>query len=125
MKTQPLVMATLIGTVLQIAMVVAGHWIPAVQGAFMFGGLGLSFIAGAIYELRARGSWGGAAAGGIIAGGASALAGIAVSWLLGDVPATLLLLGTAGSAVTGLLGSAAARLFPKPKARVGGSAATN
>ena len=118
MNTQQLVRATLIGTILQIAMVVAGHWVPAVQGAFMFGGLGLSFIAGAIYELRARGSWGGAAAGGIIAGGVSALAGIAVSWLLGDVPASLLLLGTSGSAVTGLLGSVAARVLrPKPATR--------
>ncbi|HEY1313055.1 MAG TPA: hypothetical protein VGE92_04220 [Steroidobacteraceae bacterium] len=121
MNTQPLVTATLIGTILQIGMVLAGHWIPAVQGAFMFGGLGLSCIAGAIYELRARGSWGGAAVGGVIAGGVSALAGIAVSWLLGDVPATLLLLGTSGSAVTGLLGGVAARLL-RPKAATGGVA---
>jgi hypothetical protein len=122
MNKQRLTMATLIGTILQIAMVVAGHWVPAIQGAFMFGGLGLSLIAGAIYAVRANGGWGGAAAGGIVAGGVSALAGIAVSWLLGDVPASLLVLGTVGSAVTGLLGGVAGRLLaPKP----GGSAATN
>jgi hypothetical protein len=109
MNTQRLLMATLVGTLAQVAMVVAGHWSPEVKGAFMLGGLGLSFIAGAIYAARTGMSWGAAILGGGIAGGVSALLGIAVSFLLGDVPASLLALGTAGSMVTGLIGGIAAR----------------
>jgi hypothetical protein len=113
MNMQRLIAATLIGSILQIAMVVAGHWLPAVRGAFMFGGLGLSLVAGAIYGLGWRSRWGSAAAGGTIAGAVSAFAGITVSCLLGDVAASLLLLGTSGSAVTGLIGGLIARPFAR------------
>jgi hypothetical protein len=113
MNKQRLIVATLIGSILQVAMVVAGHWLPAVRDGFMFGGLGLSLAAGAIYVLGGRSSWGSAAAGGAIAGAVSAFAGIAVSCLLGDVAASLLLLGTSGSAVTGLIGGLIARPFAK------------
>ena len=50
-------------------MVVAGHYIPAVRTAYMWGGLGLSLIAGLIYAIRARGGWTWALLGGLIAGG--------------------------------------------------------
>jgi hypothetical protein len=109
MHTPRLLTATLIGSVAQIAMVVAGHLNPDIKGGFMVGGLSLSFIAGAVYAARAHLSWGSAIAGGVIAGGLSALLGIAVSFLLGDVPAALLALGTAGSMVTGLVGGVAGR----------------
>jgi peptidoglycan/LPS O-acetylase OafA/YrhL len=109
MNTQRLLTATLIGTVAQIVMVVAGHFDSGIKAAFMVGGLSLSFIAGAIYAARARLSWGSAIAGGVVAGGVSALLGIAVSYLLGDVPASLLALGTAGSMATGLIGGIAGR----------------
>ena len=113
MNMQRLIAASLIGSILQIAMVVAGHWLPAVRGAFMFGGLGLSLVAGAIYVLGGQTSLRSAAAGGTIAGAVSAFAGIAVSCLLGDVAPSLLLLGTSGSAVTGLIGGLIARPFAK------------
>lgn len=109
MNTQRLWISTLVGTIAQVAMVVAGHWSAEVKGEFMLGGLGLSCIAGAIYAARAGVSWGGAILGGSIAGGVSALLGIAVSFLLHDVPASLLALGTVGSMVTGLIGGIAAR----------------
>ena len=39
-------------------------------------------------------------------GGACALIGIAISWALGDVTATILAFGTLSSALTGALGGA-------------------
>jgi hypothetical protein len=96
--------ATIVGTCLQVAMALIGHFVPLVRANFMYGGLGLSLVAGLLYGTRAAGGWGGAAAGGAIAGGVCALIGIAVSCLLGDVPAVILAFGTLGSAVAGLIG---------------------
>ena len=110
LDTKALIRATLIGTVLQIAMVVAGHFIPYIaQHLFMFGGLGLSLIAGLLYG-RDHGAWGGALLGGAVAGAVCALIGIAVSVLLADTPANILLLGTIGSAVAGVVGGAIGKL---------------
>ena len=83
--------ATLLGTIAQIAMVVAGHFVPAVASLFAIGGMGISALAG----------W--AALKGQPAS-ISAAIGIAVSVALGDVPTSLLALGTGSSAVTGLIG---------------------
>jgi hypothetical protein len=83
--------ATLLGTIAQIAMVVAGHFVPAVANLFAIGGMGISALAG----------W--AALKGQPAS-ISAAIGIAVSVALGDVPTSLLALGTGSSAVTGLIG---------------------
>jgi hypothetical protein len=105
MSSRSLVVASLIGTLLQVAMVVAGHWSPAARGQFAVGGMGLSLIAGVIYARLARPATKGAAAtGGLAAGAICAFIGIAVSHLLGDVPASLLALGTVSSAVTGAIG---------------------
>jgi hypothetical protein len=104
-----LLRAILLGTVLQVAMVLAGNSIPAVAQLFGVLGVTLSLVAGVAYALwagaggeRPPARW--AAAGGAIAGGACALIGIAVSFALGDVPAAVLAFGTASSAVTGALG---------------------
>jgi hypothetical protein len=115
MNSQRLRLATLIGTVAQIAMVVGGHFIPSIKEGFMFGGLGLSLLAGVISAFGLKGNWPATALGGIVAGGVSALLGIALSYFMGDVPASLLALGSLGSAVTGLLGAAAARLLSTRK----------
>lgn len=104
MNNQRLVFATLVGSAAQIAMAVSGHVVPAIKELFMVGGLGISLIAGLVYAARAASSWGSSALGGAIAGGLCALIGIALSVGLHDVPASLLALGTVGSAVTGLLG---------------------
>ena len=101
--------ATLIGTIAQIAMVVAGHYSPAVAQLFAIGGMGLSALAG-WGALRGRSaSLGSAAGNGALAGAACAVIGIGVSVLLGDVPASLLAVGTAGSALTGLIGGVIGR----------------
>lgn len=97
--------ATLIGTVLQVAMVVAGHYMPALKSFFAPGGMAISLFAGWLYaRLRTGGGRLPAALGGVGAGAICACIGILESYRLGDVPASLLLLGTASSAVTGAVG---------------------
>ena len=67
--------------------------------------MGLSLIAGVLYARLARpATKGSAALGGGAAGAICAFLGILVSHLLGDVPASLLALGTISSAVTGAIG---------------------
>ncbi len=116
MNRNALVFVTLIGTAAQVAMVVIGHFVPAVRGAYMWGGLGLSLIAGLLYAWKARGGWGDALIGGLISGGVCAVVGIAVSYFLKDVPLSLIALGGGGSAVTGLIGGAVGKLLARASA---------
>jgi hypothetical protein len=109
MIVRALITAIVAGLAAQVAMVVAGHHVHAMQDWFGPGGILLSLAAGFIYARMAGGSWGDAMLGGTIAGGVCALVGIGVSHMLGDVPASLILLGTAGSAVAGLGGGAIGR----------------
>jgi len=105
MSSRALTIASLVGTLLQVLMVVAGHSIPAIAALFAVGGMGLSLVAGVIYARLARPATKGAAAlGGGAAGAICAFLGILVSYLLGDVPASLLALGTLSSALTGAIG---------------------
>ena len=100
-----LLLASLIGTVLQVAMVVAGHSNPSIANLFAVGGMGISLLAGLLYAMWARGdSKSTIVVGGLAAGAICAFLGILVSHLLGDVPRSLLVLGTISSAVTGALG---------------------
>ena len=101
--------ATLIGTVLQLAMVVAGHVVPYIAlHVFMFGGMAISALAGVLYGWGPVG-FAGASLGGAVAGGVCALIGIAVSVILGDTASFVLAVGTVSSAVTGALGGALGR----------------
>jgi hypothetical protein len=96
---------TLIGTGLQLLMVIAGHYSPAIAQMFAAGGMGISALVGVLAALGGRpASLGSAAGRGAVAGGVCAFVGILVSYFLGDVPAAVLGFGTAGSAVTGALG---------------------
>ena len=112
MERHALIVSTAIGLVLQLAMVVGGHYSPAVQGLFAVGGMGFSLVAGFLYVWFAvKGGWSSDLQGGAVAGGICALLGIAVSVVLGDVPASLLLLGTISSVVTGAIGGAIGKLI--------------
>ena len=105
MSTRALLIASLVGTLLQVVMVVAGHSSPAIAQLFAVGGMGLSLLAGFLYARLARpATKGSAALGGGAAGAMCAFLGILVSYLLGDVPASLLALGTLSSALTGAIG---------------------
>jgi hypothetical protein len=104
-ETRSLLGPTLIGTGLQLVMVLAGHYSPGVAQIFAPGGMAISAVAGALAALGTRpASLGSAAGSGAVAGGICAFAGILVSYFLGDVPAAVLGFGTASSAVTGALG---------------------
>lgn len=104
-NTRALLLASAVGTILQVAMVLIGHNHPSVAAMYAVGGMGLSFLAGLLYAMWARGSMTKSIVIGALAAGAiCAFIGILVSHLLGDVPASLLALGTLSSAVTGALG---------------------
>lgn len=113
MNTNALRRATIIGTLLQVAMVVAGHYVPFIAlHVFMYGGMLISLLAGVIYARAAKG-FAGAAIGGAIAGGLCALLGIGVSVGLGDTLPIILAIGTAASVVTGLIGGVMGKLIFK------------
>jgi len=114
LNTRALLLASMLGTVLQVAMVVAGHSNKSIAGLFAVGGMGFSLIAGLAYAMWARGdSTSSLAVGGLAAGALCALIGIFVSYMLGDVPVSLLALGTISSAVTGAIGGWLGKfLFP-------------
>lgn len=123
LNQRALVIAAVIGTVAQVAMVVAGHTNPAVAATFAVGGMGFSLLAGVIYAWLARATaptLGALALGGALAGGICAFLGILVSRILGDVPTSLLVLGTVSSVVTGAIGGAIGKLFA-PKAATAGN----
>jgi hypothetical protein len=99
--------AIIVGTAIQLAMVVAGHWVPFIKlNVFAIGGVVISALAGGMYARDARVSRGKSAAGGAVAGGVCALIGIAVSCALGDVEPMILVLGTFSSAIGGAVGGA-------------------
>lgn len=105
LNTRAVATATVIGTVFQVAMVVAGHRNASIAAMFAVGGMGLSLVAGLLYAKNAGpSSVPDLAKGGAIAGGVCAFIGICVSYILGDVTASILALGTLSSAVTGALG---------------------
>ena len=114
LNSRALLIAALAGTVLQVAMVVAGHSNESIASLFAVGGMGLSLIAGLSYAYIARSAgMGSLITGGALAGAICALIGIFVSHMLGDVPASLLLLGTVSSAVTGAIGGAIGKIFSR------------
>lgn len=111
MNKDGLIIATAVGLILQLAMVVAGHYVPAIrEKGFAIGGMFFSLVAGLLYARMAQAGWGGALGGGAISGGVCAILGIAVSVALKDVPAQILLLGTMASVITGLIGGAIGKL---------------
>jgi hypothetical protein len=90
-------------------MVLSGHWVEFIKlNVFAVGGMLISALAGVIYARSARVDRKKSAVQGAIVGGLCALIGIVVSFILGDVPAGILVLGTLSSAVTGAIGGAIA-----------------
>jgi hypothetical protein len=102
----PLLRSTMVATLLQVGMVVGGHFTPQIARLFAVGGMSISAVGGILFGLWTSGTPAAAttAKGGAVAGGLSALVGIAVSFLLGDVPARTLAIGTTASVVAGILG---------------------
>jgi|SRR5881398_665091 hypothetical protein len=114
LNTRALMIATVLGTVLQVIMVVAGHSNKSIANLFAVGGMGFSLIAGLVYAIVARGGpTSSLALGGLVAGALCALIGIFVSYMLKDVPVSLLALGTISSAVTGAIGGAIGKFLAR------------
>ena len=113
-NSRALLIATIVGTVLQVAMVVAGHSNKSIAGMFAVGGMGFSLVAGIIYAVTARsGTTMSLVTGGLAAGALCAFIGTFVSYMLHDVPMSLLALGTISSAVTGAIGGAIGKFFAR------------
>jgi hypothetical protein len=109
-----LLRATAIGTVLQLAMIIAGHFVPVIrETVFMLGGLAISLIAGLLYARMKGGAWVDSLFGGLVAGAVCALIGIAASVLWGDTAREILLFGTVGSGVTGLIGGTVGKVLKR------------
>ena len=108
----PLIRASLLGTTLQVAMVLVGHSSPAVAQLFPIVGTGIGGLAGVL-----AGAWlpdrsiGRAAGQGAIAGGTGALLGTIISLLLGDVPPSVIAIGTGASAGAGAIGAIVGRML--------------
>jgi hypothetical protein len=119
MPTNPsrnaLVTATVIATGLQVAMVVTGHFVPAVATLFAPLGTFLSLVAGVLYARLSGAPVGPAAAGGAVAGALCSVLGVAVSLALGDVPAVVLAIAAVSGIVAGAIGGAAAAFLTRRK----------
>ena len=109
--------ATVAGTMLQLTLIVFGHYVPWIRdNAFLFGGMLISGVAGLLYARDAALGYLRGALGGAIGGGGCALIGISASVLLKDMPATALGIGTAISVLTGAAGGLWGELGARIKA---------
>ena len=100
------------GSLPQLVMVVAGHYVAFIKdNVFAIGGMLISLVAGLMFAKLAGAGWGPSLTGGLIAGGVCALLGIAVSVGLKDSAVMILAIGTCGSAVAGLIGGAVGKLL--------------
>ncbi len=112
MDRKALMGSIVIGTVAQLAMVGAGHFVPFIKDhVFAIGGMLISLVVGWLYARRARGGWRSRLAGGAISGGVCALIGILASVAFGDTAAAIVVLGTLASTVAGAVGGALGRLI--------------
>ena len=55
LNARALAIATIVGTILQITMVVLGHSNTSIASLFAAGGMGISLVAGLLYAWRSRG----------------------------------------------------------------------
>ena len=100
-----LVTYTVIGTVMQVAMVVIGHFNVFVkENVFALGGMAISLLAGFLFARAAAQCTGSAIKGGAIVGGVCAVVGVLVSMLLGDSEPVVLAIAAVSSSITGLIG---------------------
>lgn len=98
--------AAIVSVVLQVIMVVVGHYVPQVANLFPVAGTGIGGIAGLLNGIwSANASQPQAAGGGAVAGGTGGLLGTILSRVLGDVPTSTIAVGTGSTVVAGVIGS--------------------
>ncbi len=101
--------ATIIGTLLQVAMVVLGHWVEPIRNGFPILGSLIGFATGIMFgKWSHRAGRMGSARGGAIAASVSSFLGTIVSFGLHDVPGNVIGIGTLTGIVTGMIGGAVA-----------------
>ncbi|HEY4125569.1 MAG TPA: hypothetical protein VGM36_13205 [Rhizomicrobium sp.] len=97
--------ATLVGIVMEVVLVVAGHYVPWVElHVFQFGGMMIAAIAGYLYGMDSAKGWGASSLGGAISGGTCGIIGIAVAVVLQEMPMIGLIVGTLICILTGTVG---------------------
>ena len=97
--------AALTGIMLQITMVVIGHYVPWVRvNAWEFGTMMISGLAGLFYARDFAKGYARGAFGGAIAGGTSGIIGVSAANILGDVLLIAVPLGAAVTILTGAIG---------------------
>jgi hypothetical protein len=107
-----LLQAAGIGLLGELAMVFGGNVNAGIAQMFPTLGTSISGVAGLLYPLFRRGlSMKQAAGGGALAGGSAAVIGILVSYLLGDVPLSVVAIGGGMSTVAGAIGGVIGRLL--------------
>jgi hypothetical protein len=107
--------ATITGIVLQLAMVMIGHYVPWISAnAYEFGAMMISGIAGLLYARDYAKGYLRGAFGGAIVGGACGIIGICAANVLGDAPLIAIPVGAVVlilvGAIGGLFGQMAANI---------------
>jgi hypothetical protein len=108
----PLMTGTGIGTALQVAMVVIGHFLPVDQQAWWFPAVGTllggvtGWLAAPAYSAPGAAGTGAAAGQGAVAGGIAGVLGSLVSTALGDVPVSNAVVAGGATVVSGAIGAA-------------------
>ena len=107
---------TMIGTVLQVGMILLGKVSPMIGQNFAIGGTSIAAATGVIASLMGKpAGMGGAAGGGAIAAGVSALIGTLVSMATGQTGMDTIAIGTGSSVVAGAIGGVIGQLFAGKK----------
>ncbi len=107
----------IIGTVLQVGMILLGKVSPMVGQNFAIGGTSIAAATGVIASMMAKpAGMGGAAGGGAVAAGVSALIGTLVSMATGQTGMDTIAIGTGSSVVAGAIGGVVGQLFAGKKA---------
>jgi hypothetical protein len=108
---------TIIGTVLQVGMILLGKVSPVVGQNFAIGGTSIASATGVIASMMAKpAGMGGAVGAGAIAAGVSALIGTLVSMATGQTGVDTIAIGTGSSVVAGAIGGVVGQLFAGKKA---------
>lgn len=95
---------TVIGSVMQVIMVLIGHWVAAIASIFTILGTLISLAVGVLFARDVRPGYAGAAVGGALVGGIAAFVGVAVSFAIGDVARNIIAVATLSGLVAGVLG---------------------
>lgn len=103
----PLLGWTGLGSVLQIAMVVTGHFVEPVAALFPVIGTGISLVVGLLFGAKGATALGNSAWGGALAGALCSVPGVAVSVGLGDVGPEVFGIAAGAGVVAGAIGGLA------------------